>query len=216
MGGSSSKPKWTKSVYQAVQASFPKPPTAAELAVMRNNKKHELITSLRSRRDAALKTIVDSLRGKRLTGNYAPLLSFDGKDYWLYVSIGDVPAHIVLPMPPPPPAPPVTTGLGAAAATAVKPPPPVPTSITAYEHIKYKGKSRTFNIGKYNKMPGGFNNNISSLRVPKGRIVTVYTLKDFQGYKKTFSSDAPDLTSVHFEGGFRGTWNDKISSMIVE
>lgn len=211
MGGSSSKPRVFPKVAAIVQArTIPRPPTAEEIQRARNAKKNELVASLRSRRDTAVKNIVDSLRGKRLTGNYAPLLSFDGKDYWLYLDIGSVPPNVLLSAAP---------TFAAAAAPARPAPlqrsPIVKQDITTYEHINFKGKSRTFGIGRYPKMPPGFNNSISSMRVPRGRHVTIYSLPNYAGQKKVLNADTADFTRMRVDNFKFSSWNDKVQSMIV-
>jgi len=208
MGGGSSKPRLKYTPPPPPPPKFPRPPLGGyDTSIIRNNKKHEIITTLRARRNEYVRAMVDSLRGKRLVGNFHPFVSFDGKDYWLYLSIGDVSASYALEDPPSarvtplPPKPPV-----------FQPPPVIPQYITAYEHVDYRGKSRAFHVGRYGSMPSGFNRSISSIRVPRGRRVTVYNQTNFRGSQLTLSSDANNLTRLR--AGWL-TWNDQIQSMIV-
>ncbi len=80
--------------------------------------------------------------------------------------------------------------------------------ITVYEDNNFRGKSFQFAPkGNWNVKDGFPNDRISSIRVPRGLKITVYT-DDFQkGFSRTFTSDV---------SSFDVSLNDKVSSITVE
>ena len=78
--------------------------------------------------------------------------------------------------------------------------------ITVYSDPYFKGLSAPLNLGGYDYFLLGVDNDkISSIKIPYGVIVTVFTDSNFRGVSKTFSND------VYFLGDF----DDKISSIII-
>ncbi|GEM_PF-3503097 len=78
------------------------------------------------------------------------------------------------------------------------------------QDLNYGGYTASLAAGRYNlaalQAAGIRDNDISSLTVPKGYVVTAYTDDKFQGTSTTFSANT----------GYVGTsWNDKISSLII-
>ena len=79
--------------------------------------------------------------------------------------------------------------------------------VIVYQHADYKGASKKMGLGKYNlEQLGVGNDQLSSLKVPKGLKVTLYEHRDFTG--KTFV--------VRNDTRFLTTFNDLTSSMVVE
>ena len=101
---------------------------------------------------------------------------------------------------------------------APPPPPPIQTyPVIFYQDANYGGDHMSFNVGDRialvsngQKRGSGCvicNDDISSIKVPFGLKVTVYTDKNFNGFSKVITSDCP-----YVGNGF----NDKISSFTIE
>jgi hypothetical protein len=88
-----------------------------------------------------------------------------------------------------------------------------PTPVQVQQEIKvfndcnYSGKNAEFKVGNYPFLVLQFNNNISSIRVPSGRRVILYTGINYTGSSYIVTSDNQCLTSF---------FNNRIRSMIVE
>jgi hypothetical protein len=80
--------------------------------------------------------------------------------------------------------------------------------VVIYPHTNYQGWSQTLTFGRY-KLSDIFigNDTLSSLKVPVGMTVTLYTDDNFSGYPKVFISDTPYVGD---------DFNDKTSSIVVE
>ncbi len=64
--------------------------------------------------------------------------------------------------------------------------------VTIYEHANYQGKSQDLKVGSYNTNRLTIvNNTLSSLRVPRGFVVTLYTDDNFKGRTMTVTRDTP-------------------------
>jgi hypothetical protein len=59
-----------------------------------------------------------------------------------------------------------------------------------------------------------WNDQITSVKVPAGRTVVLYTDINFGGASLTLTSDAPDLR-MYAGPGRGGTWNDAVSSFRI-
>ncbi len=85
-----------------------------------------------------------------------------------------------------------------------------PRTITVYEDKNYRGKRKTFGVGRFNKgslNPVG-NDKISSVRVPAGMRVTLYEHDGYRGKTLTLTQNAPDIHRLGF--------GDKTSSLSVQ
>ena len=80
--------------------------------------------------------------------------------------------------------------------------------ITIYEHENYQGKAQSLGVGSYNvnELTIG-NDTLSSLKVPKGLVVTLYENANFYGKKMKITQDTPYVGDE---------FNDKTSSIKVE
>ncbi|MFZ2726769.1 MAG: RICIN domain-containing protein, partial [Methylococcaceae bacterium] len=79
---------------------------------------------------------------------------------------------------------------------------------TFYMDANYQGSSVILGVGRYSMAAIGLpNDNISSLKVPQGLIVTIYEHADFQGNFRTYYEDCS------FVGA---DFNDKTSSIIIK
>jgi hypothetical protein len=87
--------------------------------------------------------------------------------------------------------------------------PPVPRSGACfYEHADYHGQYFCARSGDdTSHVPGGANNQISSIRVFGSAEVIVYRDADFRGKSRRFDSDVKNLDKVG--------WNDRISSFRI-
>ncbi|MEK7658263.1 MAG: S8 family serine peptidase [Patescibacteria group bacterium] len=88
---------------------------------------------------------------------------------------------------------------------------PQPLVVTVFKDINYKGVSQEYGVGSYTlsqmRAKGTLNDDISSVKVAPGYIVTFYLDDNFKGASIVKTAD--DSTLVD------DTWNDKVSSMIV-
>gem|GEM_PF-544299 len=81
-------------------------------------------------------------------------------------------------------------------------------SITIFQHSNYLGKSQQLALGEYNTVDMSIGNDqLSSLKIPRGITVTLYTDPGFGG-------DVAVLTQSQSYIGDK--FNDKISSLVVE
>lgn len=80
--------------------------------------------------------------------------------------------------------------------------------VTVYEHCEYRGASRSIDVGEYRNMRSiqFGNDQMSSIKVPKGIEVTIYEDDDFHG---DYARINRDLSC------FDQSWNDKVSSMRI-
>ena len=86
----------------------------------------------------------------------------------------------------------------------------IPEVVTVYEHCEYQGKSLELGIGTHYHSfinSKGFNDTISSIKVPAGLKVVAFENDQFQGRQWTFTSDNSCIVNVGA--------NDTISSIIV-
>lgn len=94
---------------------------------------------------------------------------------------------------------------------APPPPPPPPSPVTIYQHCWYGGYAINLPPGRYNlaalQARGMRNDDISSVRVPRGRAVSLYQHDNFQGRAMSTSADLDCLINFGF--------NDYVSSIIV-
>lgn len=85
-------------------------------------------------------------------------------------------------------------------------PAPQNGSVIVYDDSQYRGASQALGIGRYDW--GQIKNDgISSLKVPAGMTVTLYSDTHFRGQSKTFTADTPYVGD---------DFNDQTSSMIIE
>jgi len=80
--------------------------------------------------------------------------------------------------------------------------------VTVFQHSEYRGSFQSFASGTRVANLGelGFHDEISSIKVPKGLVVTVYANENFGGASRSFSHD------VDFNDQ---AWNDRIDSLEV-
>ncbi|GAX43974.1 hypothetical protein NIES4075_49890 [Tolypothrix sp. NIES-4075] len=89
---------------------------------------------------------------------------------------------------------------------AVDTPAPQQGNVVVYDDSQYRGASQALGIGKYDW--GQIKNDtISSLKVPAGMKVTLYSDTHFGGKSKTFTADTPYVGD---------DFNDQTSSIIIE
>ncbi len=86
------------------------------------------------------------------------------------------------------------------------PPPRPPVYAVVYDDSQYRGFSQNLSVGRYD-WGQIHNDSISSLRVPAGMKVTLYSDTHFQAKSKTFTQDTPYVGD---------DFNDITSSIIVE
>jgi hypothetical protein len=87
---------------------------------------------------------------------------------------------------------------------------PIPEVVTVYEHCEYQGKSLELGIGTHYHSfinSKGFNDTISSIKVPPGLKVVAFENDQFQGRQWTFTTDNSCIVNVGA--------NDTITSIIV-
>jgi hypothetical protein len=77
--------------------------------------------------------------------------------------------------------------------------------VTVYSDINYSGSSQTFQNDVPNFMDAGFNDVISSIRVPSGETWQFCQEVNYQGSCQTLRGSIADLRRIN--------WNDRISSM---
>lgn len=86
-----------------------------------------------------------------------------------------------------------------------------------YQNGFYNGYSVSLDVGKYTLsdiISRGINNNdISSLKVPRGYKVIIFDGNDLDGESISFTENVPSLAYVEFQN--LTNWNDKISSIEV-
>lgn len=81
-------------------------------------------------------------------------------------------------------------------------------AVTLYSDCDYKGSRSTLRIGDHNIHDLGIkNDDLSSLRVPRGYSITLYSDENFRGSSKTFYNSVDCLS--------RSGWNDRTSSVRV-
>ena len=72
-------------------------------------------------------------------------------------------------------------------------------SVTIYNDCDYRGDSRTVGVGRYNWNQLGLpNDEISSLKVPAGYTVKLYSDAEFSGQSVNITGDVPCLTDRNF------------------
>lgn len=67
---------------------------------------------------------------------------------------------------------------------------------------------------RLDRLPGSFGDNISSIQLFGRSQVVVFNDRDFRGGSRNLRNSVPDLRERRFRGGH--TWNDRISSIIVQ
>lgn len=67
--------------------------------------------------------------------------------------------------------------------------------VTAYKDDNYSGASVTYAVGEYSNVGGAWNDQISSLRIPAGMRVDLYSNENFNGWLGTYRADIPSLKS---------------------
>lgn len=93
-------------------------------------------------------------------------------------------------------------------------PEPFVNSVVAYADVDYRGASQTFTLGRYTggMLTGVGMRTISSIQIPAGYKVTVFEGANFDGASRVFYYGS--VQNLATEGN--GSWNDRISSVIVE
>lgn len=77
---------------------------------------------------------------------------------------------------------------------------------TVFDDNGYGGSNSKFQIGRYQELPEGWNDDIESIQLSGGVRVILFDEKDFSGEKVVIERDTTDL----------GDFEDKAASMIVE
>jgi hypothetical protein len=80
-----------------------------------------------------------------------------------------------------------------------------------YEHISFNGASLS-TAADLPFVGWEWNDRISSVRVPRGKVVVLYEHRDYGGQTLTLTNDSPDLRQFAGPGRDR-TWNDAASSI---
>mgnify|MGYP000011016903 FL=1 len=103
----------------------------------------------------------------------------------------------------------IFTGLRIAGNTVTEIPPPIKRGVTVYENSDFKGRQQFFGPGRYDvaQLSGVGNDTISSVRVPTGLRVTLYSEAGFLGDTANFTEDANYIGNQ---------LNDRTSSLVVE
>lgn len=99
-------------------------------------------------------------------------------------------------------------GCGGSSSTST----PEPVGVTFYKDAEYKNTSVTYGVGKYDETKldqVGLKREISSIKIPKGFKVTIYSGGYFAGQQETFIADVINLKDI-------GPFNDWVSSVEVE
>jgi predicted chitinase/LysM repeat protein len=89
---------------------------------------------------------------------------------------------------------------------AVGSPPPQNGNVLVYDDSRYRGANQALGVGRYD-WGQVKNDTISSLKVPAGMQVTLYSDTHFGGRSKTFTADTPYVGD---------DFNDQTSSIIIE
>lgn len=115
---------------------------------------------------------------------------------------GGVPPRSNTPTPPPP---------------GPSPPPPADDppveDVLVYEHVGFAGESSALSSSR-SYVGGQWNDRVSSVHIPAGRVVVLYEHADFGGLSLTLEGDAADLRD--YPGpGLDGTWNDAASAIEI-
>lgn len=144
------------------------------------------------------------------------------------------------PVPAATPAPPPTAPTPAPTTSSASNAAPVPSSgvsgVTVYKDANFKGMDKTFPVGDYASLSGGWDDTISSVKVPKGFKVILYSKKDYGGEQLQLdANDHSHLSHFGFKdsaatgakkgvwagkdvcgGNNSACWNDTASSMKVQ
>lgn len=89
--------------------------------------------------------------------------------------------------------------------------------ICVYEHANYAGRSQCFSPGEQVRdlgRDGDLSDRISSIRFFGRGTAVLYRDIQFQGERITIDRDVPDLGDIRGRGF--GSWNDQISSLVIE
>ncbi|MEZ5352869.1 MAG: BACON domain-containing carbohydrate-binding protein [Bryobacteraceae bacterium] len=90
-------------------------------------------------------------------------------------------------------------------------------AVTVFQHTQYQGDSLAAYGDYINLGNVGWSNQISSIRVPPGWRITLYSQPhlafNYTGVSRTFSADVPDLPSI--PGPCGGSWNDCAQSFTI-
>ncbi len=86
-----------------------------------------------------------------------------------------------------------------------------------YKDEYFKGSSFCINAGESRgSLPGGFTDEISSIRIYGNARVTVFEDQDFRGSSEQFGSNVQDLRQVRKDSDSSHSWNNRISSIRVD
>ncbi len=86
-----------------------------------------------------------------------------------------------------------------------------------YKDEYFRGSSFCINAGEsQGSLPGGFTDEISSIRIYGNASVTVYQDQNFRGGSERFTSDVQDLRQVRKDNDSSHSWNNRISSIRVD
>lgn len=80
------------------------------------------------------------------------------------------------------------------------------SGVAVYDLCNYSGASITLNNGNYSTVPSGLASKISSIKVPRGKLIEVYQGIKFTGAKLVLNADTPCLPV---------NWSNTILSIIV-
>ena len=83
-----------------------------------------------------------------------------------------------------------------------------------FSDARYRGNHFCVNAGsRLDSLPGNFGDNISSVQIFGRSQVKIFNDRNFRGGGETLRGNAVDLGTYRFRDGH--TWNDRISSVIV-
>lgn len=86
-----------------------------------------------------------------------------------------------------------------------------------YKDRDFRGSSFCINAGEtQGSLPGGFTDDISSIRIYGNARVTVYQDQNLRGDSERFASDVQDLGQVRKDNDSSHSWNNRISSIRVD
>lgn len=86
-----------------------------------------------------------------------------------------------------------------------------------YKDEYFRGSSFCINAGEtQGSLPGGFTDDISSIRIYGNASVTVYQDQNLRGDSERFTSDVQDLRQVRKDNDSSHSWNNRISSIRVD
>lgn len=86
-----------------------------------------------------------------------------------------------------------------------------------YKDEHFRGSSFCINAGdSRGSLPGGFTDEISSIKIYGRASVTVYQDQNFRGDSERFTNDVDDLRQIRTDNNSGHSWNNRVSSIRVD